>query len=103
MKQMIRSQVVLAMVIAVAGTVGFAQSSGEATYKAKCQSCHGSTGTPNAGIAKAMNVKPASEYKSSEKEMIDAVTDGKAKMPAFKGKISDDQIKDAVVFFRTLK
>jgi mono/diheme cytochrome c family protein len=91
------------MVIAVAGTVGFAQSSGEATYKAKCQSCHGSTGTPNAGIAKAMNVKPAAEYTATEKEEIDAVKNGKGKMPKFDGKITDDQIKDAVAFFRTLK
>ena len=27
----------------------FAQSSGEATYKAKCQMCHGATGTPSPG------------------------------------------------------
>jgi len=100
---MIRSQVVLAMAVALAGTLGFAQSSGEAVYKANCQSCHGSSGTPSAGIAKMMNVKPAAEYKSSEKEEIDAVKNGKGKMKAFSGKLTDDQIKDVVAYFRTLK
>ena len=103
MTKMIRSQVVLAMAIAVAGTLGFAQSSGEATYKANCQSCHGSTGTPNAGMAKMMDIKPAAEYKDSAKDQEAAVKNGKGKMKAFAGKLTDDQIKDVVAYFRTLK
>jgi mono/diheme cytochrome c family protein len=100
-----RSQLVLAVVVAVAGSVGFAQSGGEAVYKANCQSCHGSTGTPNAGIAKAMGVKPANdpEYKkASEADMIAAVKDGKGKMKPFSAKLTDAQIKDSVEYFRTL-
>ena len=61
MSKTIRSLVALAAVVLLAGAVGFAQSSGEATYKAKCQSCHGAEGTPNPGIAKAMGVKPAND------------------------------------------
>src|ERR1035438_10535541 len=49
MKQTIRSLVALAVVMLVASAVCLAQSGGEATYKAKCQSCHGSTGTPAPG------------------------------------------------------
>lgn len=98
-----RSQVVLAVAIALAGTVGFAQSSGEATYKANCQSCHGTTGTPNAGMAKMMGIKAASEYKDSAKDEEAAVKDGKGKMKAFGGKLTDAQIKDVVTYFRTLK
>jgi mono/diheme cytochrome c family protein len=103
MTKTIRSMAVLAAAVCLAGTMGFAQSAGEAVYKANCQSCHGSTGTPNPGIAKAMGVKAASEYKSSEKEQIDAVKDGKGKMKAFSGKLTDAQIKDAVTYFRSLK
>ena len=72
MTKRMRSQLVLALVVAVAGTVGFAQSGGEAVYKANCVSCHGSTGTPNPGIAKAMGVKPANDpdyKKTSEADM----------------------------------
>jgi len=104
MSKTIRTQSALAAVILLSGAVGFAQSSGEATYKAKCQSCHGAQGVPNPGIAKAMGVKPASDpsVKSlSEAQMITDTTNGKNKMPAFKGKLSDAEIKASVDYFRT--
>ena len=105
MNKIIRSHVALSAVFLMAGAVGFAQSSGEAVYKAKCAMCHGNEGTPNAGIAKNMGVKPAGDpsVKSlSEAQMIADTTNGKAKMPAFKGKLSDADIKASVDYFRTL-
>jgi mono/diheme cytochrome c family protein len=86
--------------------MGFAQSTGEAVYKANCQSCHGSTGTPSPGIAKMMGVKPASdpEYKKeSAADMIASVKNGKGKMKPMSPKLTDAQIKDAVTHFRELK
>lgn len=103
MTKTIRSMAVLAATVCLAGAMGFAQSSGEAVYKANCQSCHGSTGTPSPGIAKMMGVKPASEYKETEKEQIEAVKNGKGKMKPLSPKLTDAQIKDAVTYFRTLK
>ena len=100
--KMIQSMAVLAATVCLAGSMGFAES-GEEIYKANCQSCHGSTGTPSAGIAKMMGVKAAEEYKTSEKEQIESVKNGKGKMKAFAGKLTDDQIKDVVVYFRSLK
>jgi cytochrome c6 len=106
MSKTIRMQSALAAVLLLSGAVGFAQTSGEATYKAKCQSCHGAQGVPNPGIAKAMGVKPASDpsVKSmSETDMIAITTNGKPPhMPAYKGKLSDADIKAAVDYFRTL-
>ena len=103
MKNMNRNQVVLAVVFAVAGTMSFAQSGGDAVYKANCQSCHGSSGTPNPSMAKMMDIKAASEYKESEADEIAAVKNGKGKMKPFAGKLTDDQIKASVQYFRTLK
>ncbi|HWE84094.1 MAG TPA: cytochrome c [Terracidiphilus sp.] len=98
-----KKQIALAVVIALSGAMGFAQD-GAATYKANCQSCHGTAGTPNPGIAKMMGIKTAAEYNSdSEKVEIDAVTNGKGKMKAFTGKLTDAQIKDVVTYFRSLK
>ena len=81
----------------------FAQ--GADTYKAKCQMCHGAdTGLADTGAGKAMHVKPVTDadvQKQSEAQMIDAVTNGSGKMQAFKGKLSDAEIKDAVSFFRS--
>jgi len=97
--------IVAAMIAASTGTVAVAQSSGADTYKAKCQSCHGAKGPPNPGIAKMMGVKPVSDpsVKSlSEAQMIADTTNGKGKMPAFKGKLTDAQIKDSVMYFRSL-
>jgi cytochrome c6 len=103
MKKQIRSQVALAVVLVLSGAMGFAQA-GDATYKANCQACHGSAGTPNPGIAKMMGIKAAADYNADgEKAEIAAVKDGKGKMKAFSGKLTDDQIKDVVAYFRTLK
>lgn len=104
MSKFIRMSLALAAVILLSGAMGFAQSSGQATYKVKCQSCHGAQGVPNPGIAKAMGVKPASDpsVKSlSEATMIADTTNGKGKMPAFKGKLSEAEIKASVEYFRT--
>ena len=98
-----RSSIALAAMILLAGSMSFAQSAGEATYKAKCQSCHGAEGIPNPGIAKAMGVKPATDpsvVKMTEAEMIAATKNGIAKMRPTTG-LTDTQIKDAVDYFRT--
>ena len=103
MTKSIRSTVMLAATFAVAGAMCFAQS-GEAIYKAHCQSCHGATGTPNPGIAKILGVKPASDpavKKLTVAEMEAVVKNGKGKMKAIKG-LNDAQIKAVVEYFRTL-
>jgi cytochrome c6 len=105
MSKTMRFVTVLVAGALMSGTMGFAQSSGEATYKAKCQSCHGAQGVPNPGIAKAMGVKPANDpsVKSiSEAQMIADTTNGKGKMTAFKGKLTDAEIKASVDYFRSL-
>lgn len=105
MTKTIRSMAVLAAAVFLAGTMGFAEAPGAATYKAKCAMCHGATGTPNAGMAKMMGIKPASDpeiKKLSTEQMIAAVKNGKGKMKAVAG-LNDAQIKDAVAYFRTLK
>jgi cytochrome c6 len=106
MTNMFRTQLASKAVIAAAmltfSVVGFAES-GQDIYKANCQSCHGATGTPSAGMAKMMSVKPAAEYKTSADEQFNSVKNGKNKMKPFAGKLTDAQIKDAVAYFRTLK
>ena len=103
MSKTIRSHFVLAAIFSLAGVVSFAQS-GEATYKAKCQMCHGATGMADSGAGKAMKVKPVSDpdvKKMSQAEMIKATEDGSGKMQPFKGKLSDAEIKGAVDYFRS--
>jgi mono/diheme cytochrome c family protein len=101
-----RSAVALAVVVTLASAVSFAESPGESVYKTSCQSCHGATGTPSPAMAKMMGIKASSDpdmQKLSADQMIASVKDGKGKMKAFKDKLTDDQIKSAVTYFRTLK
>ena len=86
MTKTIRSLLVLAAVVSLAGAVGFAQSSGEAIYKAKCAMCHGAAGIPSAGMAK-MGVKPVSDpaiKRLTAEQMFASVKNGKGKMRPFK-------------------
>jgi len=104
MKKSIRSLAVLAAAVCLAGSMSFADS-GAATYKAKCAACHGPAGTPSAGMAKMMGIKPASDpsiKKLSAEEMAKVVKDGKGKMKPVAG-LNDAQIKEVVAYFRTLK
>ena len=104
MKNTVRSQVVLAVVIAMAGTVGFAQSGGEATYHAKCQSCHGSAGTPNPAMGKMMGIKAANDpdvKKLTIEEMSVVVKNGKGKMKPIAG-LTDAQVKEVVEYYKGL-
>jgi mono/diheme cytochrome c family protein len=105
MTKIFRSQMVLAVAISLASAACFAQSSGEATYKAKCQTCHGATGTPSAGMAKAMGIKASTDpaiKALTAAQMADAIKNGKGKMKPIAG-LTDAQIKDVVTFYRGLK
>ncbi len=101
----IRKQAVLVAVLSLAGTMSFAQSSGDAIYKAKCATCHGPAGTPSAGMAKMMGIKAVSDpaYKKLTADDVAAtVKDGKGKMKPVAG-LSDAQVKAVSTYFKTLK
>lgn len=84
--------------------MGMAQ--GNDIFKAKCAACHGPDGKGGTSMAKAMGIKDlggADIQKMSDAELNAAITNGKGKMPAYKGKLSDAQISELVSYIRTLK
>lgn len=100
----IRSQVVLAATLALAGVMSFADD-GAAIYKAKCAMCHGATGTPSAGMAKAMGIKATSDpaMQALTVAQVEAtVKDGKGKMKPVAG-LADTDVKSVATFFKSLK
>jgi predicted CXXCH cytochrome family protein len=104
MKNMIRSQFVLAAVITVASAMCFAQD-GAALYKSKCQACHGAAGTPSPGMVKMMGIKPTSDASIqalSADQVAATVKNGKGKMKPIAG-LSDAEVKAVAAFFKTLK
>ena len=76
-----------------------------ATYKAKCAACHAADGSGATAAGKAMNIpdlRGDEVQKMTDDQLIDATTNGKNKMPAYKGKLTDDQIKQVVAYIRQL-
>jgi len=97
------SVVLLAAMFAVPA---LAQGPGADVYKAKCAMCHGADGlaaTPMAKSMKILSFKDATQVKLSDAALIAATTDGKGKMPAYKGKLTEAQIKDVVATIRALQ
>ena len=104
MSKVVRNVGTAMLMVVLAGSVSFAQSSAEALYKAKCQMCHGEKGLADSGAGKAMKVKPITDpevQKMNETQMVDAVKNGMGKMQPFKDKLTDAQIKDVVTYFRS--
>jgi cytochrome c6 len=68
--------------------------------------CHGADGSGATPMGKSMGLKdlgsPAIQS-LSDADLTAAITNGKGKMPAYKGKLTDAQISDVVSYLRTLK
>lgn len=74
-----------------------------ALYKTKCQACHGPDGN-GTKVGKTMGAKPFSTVADRpDKDLIEITTNGKEKMPAYKGKLTEEQIKGLVAYVKTLK
>ncbi len=99
----IRTVFVLTIVAGLMLTSAAFAQSGADLFKSKCAMCHGPDGAKENA---AMGVKPltgADVQKATDAELTAAITNGKGKMPAYKGKLTDDQIKDLVKYVRSLK
>jgi mono/diheme cytochrome c family protein len=77
-----------------------------ALYKSKCAACHGPDGTGNTPTGKALGVTDLTSgdvQKQTDAQLTDSIANGKGKkMPAYKGKVTDDQIKGLVGYIRDL-
>jgi len=85
-------------------SICYAEHAGQATYNAKCKSCHGAEGAADSSVAKMMKVKPVNAHEIKEltaAQMFTAVKNGKGKMQPFKGKLTDEEIKSSVAYYRT--
>jgi cytochrome c6 len=78
---------------------------GASQFKAKCAGCHSADGSGSSATGKAMHIRDlgsADVQKQTDAQLTAIITDGKDAMPAYKGKLTDDQIKQIVAFIRTL-
>lgn len=75
-------------------------------YKTKCAVCHAPDGSGNSVMGKKLGAKDLRSeevQKKSDAELNDVITNGMGKtMPAYKDKLTTDQIKGLVVYIREL-
>ena len=106
MKKVASCTMVFALVLLLVGlvTATAKADTAEATYKAKCQMCHGPDGKGETPTGKAMKVKDFSSedvQKMSDADLTATITNGKGKMPAYKT-LTPEQVKDLIAYVRSL-
>ena len=101
-----RLVLLLAIVAMVLAPLAAVAADGAAVYKAKCASCHGPDGKGETSIGKSLKLRglgAADVQKITDADLAKVISDGKGKMPAYKGKLTADEIKALVAYIRTLK
>jgi cytochrome c oxidase cbb3-type subunit 3 len=80
---------------------------GRSVYTANCARCHGGDGmgkTTMGEMTEAPNISDAVwQSRRSSSRMIASVANGRGQMPAFRKKLSKQDIAAAVAYVRTLK
>jgi cytochrome c6 len=81
--------VIAAVVLSFAGPALAADAA--ALFASKCAACHGKDGK-GSPVGKKMGAEDLTKVKESEAKLVATITDGEKKMPAFKGKLSPEEI-----------
>jgi len=77
--------------------------SGAATFKNKCQLCHGPDGTGDTPLGKqlqAANLHSKDVQKKTNAELHKVVHDGNGNMPPFGEQLNDDEIDQVIKYVR---
>ena len=101
---LIHCMLAIGLVVIFAGP-SRAQSAGETLFKGKCAACHGPDGKGEVPMGKklgARNLGSAEVQSQSDAQLVEVVTKGKNKMPAYDGKLSKEQITELVAYVREL-
>jgi cytochrome c6 len=98
--------IALGLFVTVPVTQAVDQAKGGELYKSKCASCHGPDGKGETSAGKALKVKDLAADETQnmhDSELKTLIETGKGKMPAYKGKLTNQEIEDLVQFIRTFK
>jgi mono/diheme cytochrome c family protein len=82
-----------------------AQSDPAKIYKTNCVLCHSADGSGDSPSGKALHAKDLRSeevQKQSDAALIEVITKGKGKMPAFGAKIRPDDVTKLVAYIRQL-
>jgi mono/diheme cytochrome c family protein len=101
----LRTGFLAAAVLLLLGAPLHAQGDGAALFKTKCAACHGADGSGDTAMGKTLKIRDlrsADVQKQTDAQLTEITTNGKGKMPAYKGKLTDEQIKQLVAVIRDL-
>lgn len=102
MKRILTLALMLGVIVTVAAPAASAADAA-ADYK-KCQMCHGPDGKGSTAGAKmgVHDFHSPEVQKMSEADLATIIENGKNKMPAYKGKLTADQIKALAAYVKEL-
>jgi len=104
MKKLLQASACALLTLAV--TSAGAADAGAVVYKTNCAPCHGVTGnadTPAGKAFKAASFKSPKVLATSDADLLAITRKGKDSMPAWKGKLNDDQLKSVIEYIHTLQ
>jgi cbb3-type cytochrome c oxidase subunit III len=90
---------ILFAVLAVSLAGAALAADGSAIYAAKCVACHGKDGKGTA-VGQKMGAHDLTALKEGETEIVATITNGDGKMPAFKQKLSTEEIQAVAKFVK---
>ena len=102
MKLIHGASIVMLGLLLGAGRPAVAQSSTQQLYKVKCQICHGpdATGSPAGKKLSVKDFQSPEVQKQTDAELLEISKKGKNKMPAYGGKLTDNQLTELIKYMR---
>ena len=98
MKKTLTLMLVLAIAALALPAWADATPDGAALYKSKCAMCHGANGEGKASMKTVQFPKTL-----TAEQIVKITTDGKDKMPSYKGKLSPDEVAQVAKHVVTLE
>lgn len=95
-------------VLLLAGSYGFTEeaSPGEKVYRAQCATCHGDDGKGDTRMGKVVQTPDITQtpwkHGTSQEDVEKIVRDGSGKMPGYKSRLTEEQIRLVSEFTRVL-
>ena len=91
--------------MALTASIFAADQKADDLFQARCQGCHGPDGRASL-VGKKMGAKDFQDpavIKMSRIEIQKVIAEGKNKMPPYKGKLTDDEIKALAKYIKEMK
>jgi|SRR5687767_14330793 len=102
MRKIVTLSFIAVLVIGAMPALAGGATDGAVIYKSKCAMCHGADGKKVNKATGVRDLTSAEVQKQTDAQLSKITTDGKGKMPAYKTKLSAEEISAVVAHIRAL-